>query len=120
MPHAPMRPCPRCRRPIQGKCTQCAPRVAQQRATLEPWRQLYQTPEWKALRLKVLIRDRFRCWCEECQGRFAIPRAGVVHHLEPHRGNVHLFFLESNLSSRTKRCHDRATAIEVHARTHAR
>jgi 5-methylcytosine-specific restriction endonuclease McrA len=113
MPHAPLRPCPRCRRPTHGRCTQCAPRVAHQRATLEPWRAIYQTPEWKALRMEVLREAGYRCQCPEHQGKYLLPRATDVDHLTPHRGNHYLFFDRTNLQAMAKACHSRKTAKET-------
>ena len=93
-----------------GAVTLCAPRVARQRATLEPWRALYQTPEWKALRREVLAEAGHRCQCPQHAGKFLLPRATDVHHRIPHRGNRQLFYLRSNLEALAHACHSRATA----------
>lgn len=108
MPHAPLRPCPRCRRPTHGKCSTC-PSESQRRAILEPWRKWYQTKAWKALRLEVLAEAGYRCQCDECGGRFAIPRATDVDHVRPHLGDMAKFFDKYNLRALSHSHHSRKT-----------
>jgi len=71
-------------------------------------RRLYQTKEWRDLRLAILERDGWMCKATGVYlvaGREA-PNAAVVDHIEPHRGNVALFFDPGNLQSVAKSWHD--------------
>jgi 5-methylcytosine-specific restriction endonuclease McrA len=69
-------------------------------------RQLYQTPEWRALRSKIKLRDHYKCQRPEC-GRICGGKGeAVVDHREPHRGDRVLFFDERNLWTLCKPCHD--------------
>jgi 5-methylcytosine-specific restriction protein A len=72
----------------------------------------YQGKRWRNLRAMVLERDGHRCMCDECKGRYVLPRASVVHHLTPHRGDETLFYDARNLSSRTIEHHNAETGRE--------
>ncbi|MGX9390525.1 HNH endonuclease [Nitrobacteraceae bacterium UC4449_H16] len=69
----------------------------------KPWRRLYSTQRWQALRLSQLIRKPL---CERCEGRGRITPATVCHHIKAHRGDEVLFFDPDNLSSSCADCHD--------------
>ena len=66
-----------------------------------PWVQWYRTDRWRSARRDFL---GLHPYCEIC----AEP-ATVVDHVEPHRGNPQLFWLESNWRALCKHCHDRKT-----------
>jgi len=70
-----------------------------------PWRHLYNTKQWKALRLHQLSIEPL---CKFCQQQGNVTAAGVADHIEPHKGNRELFFAPSNLQSLCKTCHDSA------------
>lgn len=91
-----------------------APRIARtylngqrdekQRDIDAPWRLWYRTPQWRALRLKVLRRDLYKCrLCRKVEGDLS---QLVCDHIEPHRGNPALFWLETNLQTVCMACHD--------------
>ena len=80
----------------------------------QEYRKLYATKQWKILRERALLRDRYRC--QRCgvnlkRGRTS-PNAAVVHHISPHKGNLDLFFDLDNLQSICKREHDSAAQSE--------
>lgn len=69
----------------------------------KPWRALYNTAQWKALRLSQLMREPL---CKRCSDRGKIVPATVAHHKVSHKGDTTLFFDPSNLASSCKDCHD--------------
>ena len=48
----------------------------------------------------------------ECEQQGRITPATVVDHIVPHKGNLELFWAESNLQALCKSCHDRKTTKE--------
>jgi 5-methylcytosine-specific restriction endonuclease McrA len=82
----------------------------------EPWRDWYNSPEWKhpehGLRIKVLRRDRFTCQCG-CGRSDGDTSKLVADHKIPHRGDPDLFWSEANLQTLLKSpCHDRIKQAE--------
>ena len=78
------------------------------------YRKLYKTRQWQALREAVIQRDMGRC--RKCGigltlGRSG-PRAAVVHHKKPHKGNLDLFFDAGNLETQCNACHSGSTQSE--------
>ncbi len=75
------------------------------RRVSQPWRKLYKTKQWQALRANQLNKVAL---CEECKNSkpSRLTLATVVHHKEKHEGNEKLFFDPDNLSSSCKPCHD--------------
>lgn len=67
------------------------------------WHHLYNTKRWKALRLyRLAIAPK----CRFCEQANKLVPACVVDHIKPHKGNLELFWDETNLQSLCKRCHD--------------
>lgn len=66
-------------------------------------KQWYDTPQWRELRRKHLLRYPY-CNCPQHRGKRV--RANIVDHIEPHHGNEALFWDQNNLQSLTKECHD--------------
>lgn len=67
---------------------------------------LYHTSEWRQLRERTI----------RCQGRCAncgSSKRLEVHHINPPRGNVQLFFNERNLLVLCHECHDEITRYEI-------
>ena len=52
------------------------------------------------------------CVCEECKERVVPLPSEVVDHIISHRGNIALFWDETNHQAMAKVCHDKKTAIE--------
>ena len=82
--------------------------------TADKYRKLYYTKSWKQLRATILTRDGYRC--QRCKvtltnGR-SDPRAAVVHHIKPHKGDLTLFNDPANLESVCWRCHSGAIQSE--------
>ncbi|MCK1541433.1 HNH endonuclease [Bradyrhizobium sp. 179] len=73
------------------------------RRTTQPWRKLYSTARWQALRTSQL---RLEPLCKRCMDRGKVVQATVAHHKVAHRGNPELFFDPNNLASSCKPCHD--------------
>lgn len=66
---------------------------------------LYNTKQWKRLRLEQL---RLQPWCTFCLQLNIRTPATVVDHITPHKGDRSLFFDPSNFQSLCKPCHDSA------------
>ncbi len=80
------------------------------RASGNSLRPLYSSKRWRDLRLVVLERAGWMCQgCAEphlLSGKHPAPHSPVVDHIEPHRGNLMLFWDESNLQAVCKAWHD--------------
>lgn len=74
-----------------------------------PWRHLYKTNRWKALRLAQLREDPL---CTMCRQQGFTEAASVVDHIKAHKGDVELFHDPANLQSLCKAHHDGAKQKE--------
>jgi 5-methylcytosine-specific restriction protein A len=70
---------------------------------LEPWRAWYSSPEWRALRLQVFLRDGYTCQADDCGKVTGRP---IADHKRRHRGDPALFFDPTNVQTLCKPCHD--------------
>lgn len=77
------------------------------RATM-PWRKLYNTPRWRALRLQVFARDGYVCQQtgEVLVGKHPAPNSPVADHIVQHHGDEDLFFDIDNIQTVSKAYHD--------------
>lgn len=80
------------------------------------YRKLYSAKPWRELRLKILLRDLYTCQIKGCgvplvAGR-SDPRSAVVHHKQPHKGNLTLFYDHDNLEAGCWSCHSGAIQSE--------
>ena len=50
--------------------------------------------------------------CAECQKQGVLAAATIVDHIEPHRGDLQLFYDQANWQPLCKRHHDAKTAAE--------
>lgn len=66
-----------------------------------PWRKLYKTARWRAVRARQLGEHPL---CEWCLEREEITEASEVHHRIAHRGDLDLFW-SSPLLSTCNPCH---------------
>ncbi len=80
----------------------------------------YNTARWKATRERILLRDLYTCQMPGCgcgltTGR-THPRAAVVDHKTPHRGDPDLFWCgDDGLQSLCATCHNRLKQrLEAH------
>ncbi|QBF32156.1 HNH endonuclease [Thalassococcus sp. S3] len=66
------------------------------------------TARWQRLRLKILKRDGWICQITGARlvGGKNAPNSAVVDHIRPHRGDLDLFWDESNLRAVSKAWHD--------------
>ena len=73
------------------------------------YRRLYYTKQWKHLRKLALTRDGYRCQHKGCGKMLTSGRrwrnSAVVHHLQPHKGDIDLFYDLDNLQSVCWPCH---------------
>jgi 5-methylcytosine-specific restriction protein A len=81
--------------------------MTQRSTTADEYRKLYYTKQWRTLRGTILTRDHYRC--QRCNvnltsGR-SDPRSAIVHHKQPHKGNLTLFYDPSNLEAVCWSCH---------------
>ena len=76
------------------------------RALHAPWRKLYKTARWRALRMVILARDMFTCQWPGCGFATADTSQLVADHREPHRGDEKLFWSEANLWCLCAPCHN--------------
>lgn len=85
-----------------------------------PWKAWYKTARWRALRLKVFLRDLYACQRPGC-GRIESDTSKLVcDHITPHRGSERLFWDEANLQTLCKACHDTVKQAEEQASLHTR
>jgi 5-methylcytosine-specific restriction endonuclease McrA len=81
-------------------------------AEAEAYRRLYRDPRWcgpHGVRQQSLLRDLYtcqRCNCLLVSGNRHHPRAAVVNHKKPHKGDEVLFFDLDNTEAVCKSCHD--------------
>ena len=78
--------------------------------TADEYRKLYFTKKWRTLRGIILTRDQYHC--QRCRviltrGRND-PRSAIVHHKQPHKGNMTLFYDADNLEAVCWNCHSGA------------
>lgn len=74
------------------------------REASQPWRKWYHSAEWKALRMRVLIRDHFTCqMCGRTEGNTSML---IGDHKRQHHGDRAMFFDEKNVWCICKPCHD--------------
>jgi len=52
------------------------------------------------------------CVCDECKERVVPLPSEVVDHIKPHKGNIKLFWDETNHQAMAKVCHDKKTVRE--------
>jgi len=73
------------------------------------YRALYSSKRWRALRAQALTRDLFRCQRPGCGVQLTAGRSdktsAVVHHVQPHKGDLELFFDLGNLEAVCWSCH---------------
>jgi 5-methylcytosine-specific restriction protein A len=77
-----------------------------------PWRHLYDTARWRALRSAVLSE---RPLCVRCLSQGIVEPATVVHHETPHRGDLDLFW-GGPFSPLCKPHHDSQGQLEDHGK----
>lgn len=82
-----------------GKCDRCKPVD-----TGHKWRHLYRTSRWLRARLLWLANNPL---CAECERNGQTQEASVVDHIQPHRGDLSLFWDATNWQSLCLSCHGR-------------
>ena len=82
--------------------------------TADKYRKHYFTKQWRILRGTILTRDLYccqRCNVTLTDGR-SDPRSAIVHHKQPHKGNLTLFYDPDNLEAVCWSCHSGAIQSE--------
>jgi 5-methylcytosine-specific restriction endonuclease McrA len=78
------------------------------------------THRWKQASKRFLAEHPL-CQCADCdEGRKRVTAAEVVDHDTPHRGDMRLFWDESNWRALAKACHDRKTQRELQEEANGR
>lgn len=75
------------------------------------WHHLYDTKQWKALRLYQLGAEPL---CRLCKQAEKLTPACIADHVVPHKGDRALFFDRDNLQSVCKTCHDGTKQKQEH------
>lgn len=70
---------------------------------------LYVSAHWRRLRVLVLSAQPL---CVICERSGRIVAATQVDHVTPHKGNINLFYDQSNLQPLCQSCHSKKTASE--------
>jgi len=114
MPYKSKIPCrhPGCARLIDSKRKYCAEHLPLHPEYIRSAGKRGYNSRWQKVRKEYLKRHPL---CEECMrnGKYTkYTQATVVDHITPHRGNMELFWDESNWQSLCKPCHDRKTGRE--------
>ena len=75
--------------------------MTQRSTTDDEYRKLYFTKKWRTLRETILTRAQYQC--QRCRailtGGRSDPRSAVVHHKQPHKGDLTLFYYAYNLDA---------------------
>lgn len=64
------------------------------------------TAAWRKSRAVFLAKHPL---CRECQARGKVEPATVVDHINPHKGDMNVFWDVANWQALCKECHDRKT-----------
>lgn len=99
---------PGCNALIDRGATYCPKHESLHGFHKNPYEYLYNIPLWKKMR-KEFLKDNPTC--AVCGGK-----ATVVDHIVAHRGNVELFWNQSNWQPLCKECHDAKTNREIASR----
>jgi len=119
MPRNPGKPCAAwpCSAVVPTGTTYCELHKKQHRKEYDVYRRpsyskknlLYETPQWRRERKIFLLNNPL---CAPCLAAGRVTTASEVDHIEPHKGNMSLFWDSSNWESICKPCHNRKTAKE--------
>lgn len=85
------------------------PTSSERRAT-EPGKRLYDQQRWRKASRRFLVAHPL---CIDCEAAGLIQLSAHVDHEVPHKGNVALFWDETNWRARCATCHGRKTQREV-------
>ena len=108
MPYAPPARCDCGGLIRQGKCDKCGPRRGREHVKAE-WNYLYQKQRWR--KASKLFRTN-NPLCRYCERAGRVKAAAVVDHIEPHKGNLDLFWNEENWQSLCAKCHNEKSSKE--------
>lgn len=118
MPDLPKRPCtyPGCGALVSDRKQRCAAHRVVTAKSVDSMRlnanQRGYTWQWRKAS-KLYLKAHPLCECDECQaGAVRVRAAVLVDHVVPHRGDMQLFWNQSNWQAMAKECHDRKTATE--------
>ena len=111
MPLAPPRACPRPGCPNVQPCADHRHgETHAEESAARPWSRLYDSARWRRLSARVRSRQPV---CESCKAAGHTPRpTRVTDHVIPHRGDLQLFYAESNLRAMCAECHNEKSRRE--------
>lgn len=98
----------RCPRPYCRNYMPCPYHTGQRSERAQEWHGLYDR-RWQAYRRMYLAEHPL---CVNPFGDHGIKAAECVDHIKPHRGDLALFWSESNLQALCSACHGKKTAQE--------
>lgn len=93
---------PKTFRMVEEKPRQAAKGYDRKREKDKPWRKLYRSARWEAVRRTLLARGPM---CVECQKRGLVKPATDIDHIVPHRGDLTLFWMKTNWQALCHSCH---------------
>jgi len=112
MPGKPQRPCKTigCKNLTRERlCGDCLG-AGKGKESRPEWKDRLYGREWKGYTSRFLSIHK---WCADPFSRHLIPEVGtVVDHIQPHKGEVILFWNSNNHQALCKSCHDFKTATE--------
>lgn len=109
MPRKPMKPCSYSGCPNLTEVKYCEQHKCDYGTERESAYKRGYNSKWRTARNRFL---KLTPLCTRCQIQGDLVKATVVDHINPHRGNQHLFWDESNWQSLCKKCHDKKTMTE--------
>jgi 5-methylcytosine-specific restriction protein A len=105
MPSAPPQACPCGGRRVNGKCDRCGPR----KENRKNFRQRGYTTQWSNASSLFLQANPL---CRACEQRGIVTAAYCTDHIVPHKGNMELFWDQSNWQPLCRQCHAVKSARE--------
>jgi len=109
MPRKPMKPCKHPGCPLLTATKYCDVHAKQHAATVLSSTDKGYDGRWRKAKKKYLEAQPL---CVRCMQVGALTRATVVDHIIPHRGDMILFWDETNWQPLCTRCHNRKTRVE--------
>ena len=90
----------------KGYCAHCQAGRERDRPLFEV-RRLYRTARWTRMRASVLREEPV---CRTCREHGRVTAASDVDHVQPHRGDLRVFWNRENLQALCRACHSAKTS----------
>lgn len=95
---------------IRGRCPEHTRQQDQHHARFKVGETSYTSSRWRTARLRFLTAHPL---CQDCKALGRVRLANTVDHIVPHRGDVALFWDETNWRPSCASCHSMRTARQV-------